>query len=122
MNAWIGLGGNIGDSAAKIGAALASIRNHRDIGIVRSSALYRSEPWGHRQQAPFTNAVAELDTALTPRELLVELANLELQLGRVPHGRRWGPRVIDLDILLVGDRIIVLEDLVVPHPRMHRRA
>jgi 2-amino-4-hydroxy-6-hydroxymethyldihydropteridine diphosphokinase len=74
-----------------------------------------------RAQPAFTNAVIELHSRLEPLGLLAVLGAIEKQMGRRQGGRRWGPRIIDLDILLLGERILMLENLVVPHPRMHRR-
>ena len=119
MIAAIGLGANLGDPAATIELAfdrLAALGR-----VVARSRLYRSEPWGVRDQPAFVNAAALLDTALEPRALLDELLALERALGRVP-GPRWGPRALDLDILTYGERHIDEPDLVVPHPRLLERA
>ncbi len=88
---------------------------------MRASSLYRSKPWGMRDQPDFINAAALLLTDLDARALLGELKRLEGELGRTP-GRRWGPRAIDLDILAYDDLRIDDPDLVIPHPHLHDRA
>jgi 2-amino-4-hydroxy-6-hydroxymethyldihydropteridine diphosphokinase len=89
--------------------------------VLRVSRLYRTAPWGDRSQAEFINAVVQLSSPLVPLTLLDRLLAMESELGRMRPGRRWGPRPIDLDVLLAGDRILRLPQLVLPHPRMHRR-
>lgn len=121
MRAFIGLGGNIGEPAVAFRAAVAELRA---IGqVVRVSSLYDTAPRDAFDQPHFLNAALELETDLDPVPLLLELKRLELELGRDPHGRRWGPRVIDLDILSF-DGFCVTDpehDLIVPHPRFHER-
>lgn len=121
MRAFIGLGGNVGEPAVAFRAAVAELRG---IGqIARVSSLYDSAPRDEVNQPHFLNAALELETDLEPSSLLVELKRLELALGRDPHGRRWGPRLIDIDILSFdGHCVTDLEhDLIVPHPRFHER-
>lgn len=89
--------------------------------LLACSSLYRTAPVGKLDQADFVNAVAVLDTQLSPRELLQELLALEARHGRV-RGEPNGPRTLDLDLLLLGDRVIRETGLEVPHPRMHQRA
>jgi 2-amino-4-hydroxy-6-hydroxymethyldihydropteridine diphosphokinase len=121
VRAFIGLGGNIGEPAVAFRAAVAELRA---IGqVVRVSSLYDAAPRDSFDQPNFLNAALELETDLDPVDLLVELKRLELSLGRDPTGRRWGPRVIDLDILSF-DGLCVTDtehDLIVPHPRFHER-
>ncbi len=121
MRAFIGLGGNLGEPAVAFRAAVAELRG---IGqVVRVSSLYDAAPRDSLDQPRFQNAALELETDLSPTDLLVELKRLELSLGRDPQGRRWGPRVIDLDILAF-DGLCVTDpehDLIVPHPRFHER-
>jgi 2-amino-4-hydroxy-6-hydroxymethyldihydropteridine diphosphokinase len=119
MIAAIGLGANLGDPAATIELAFERLAALGQ--VVARSRLYRSEPWGIRDQPAFVNAAALLDTALEPRALLCELQAMEQALGRVP-GPRWGPRALDLDILTYGERRIDEPGLVVPHPRLLERA
>ena len=121
MRAFIGLGGNLGEPAVAFRAAVAELRV---IGqVVRVSSLYDTAPRDSFDQPHFLNAAVELEMQLEPTDLLVELKRLEMALGRDPQGRRWGPRVIDLDILAF-DGLCVTDtehDLIVPHPRFHER-
>lgn len=122
MNAWIGLGSNIGDGPAEVERALDALSQIPAMELIRRSATYRTEPWGVKDQPDFYNAVAEFRTGLDPRALIRLLFDTEARLGRQRDGRRRRPRCIDLDLLLLQDRIYFLPGLVVPHPRMHRRA
>ncbi len=121
VRAFIGLGANLGEPVVAFRAAVAELRG---IGqVVRVSSLYDAAPRDSLDQPRFRNAALELETELSPTDLLVELKRLELSLGRDPQGRRWGPRVIDLDILSF-DGLCVTDpehDLIVPHPRFHER-
>lgn len=121
MRAFIGLGGNIGDARSAFASAVAELRVLGAIGAV--SSLYVSEPREVHDQPEFTNAAVELETELEPAELLISLKRIELSLGRDPDGRRWGPRVIDLDILAFDGRCVEDADLdlIVPHPRLPQR-
>ena len=92
-----------------------------DLHLVQSSATYETEPWGITEQGPFLNLVLEMSTALLPEKLLAGVKGLESHLGRKP-GERYGPRLIDIDILLYGEEIVDLPDLQIPHPRLHQRA
>jgi 2-amino-4-hydroxy-6-hydroxymethyldihydropteridine diphosphokinase len=115
----IGIGANLGDPERTVRDAIVRLRG---LGtIVRASSLYRTAPWGVEDQEEFVNAAVLLETQLEPRALLVELKRLEAELGRTPTFR-WGPRVIDLDILAYEDRVIDETDLVIPHPRLRERA
>ena len=117
---YVGLGANVGDAAAAIRRAFAALDA---LGTVRRrSSLYRTRPWGKTDQADFVNAVASLETPLTPGELLAALKALEARLGRVPDAERWGPRVIDLDILTYDDLATEESGLHVPHRDLLRRA
>jgi 2-amino-4-hydroxy-6-hydroxymethyldihydropteridine diphosphokinase len=122
MRAWVGLGGNHEDSRAVLSAALTLIGDHPDISLLRCSRMYRSRPWGVSGQADFINAVAELETGLSPADLLQSLLSIENQLGRVRDGQQWGPRCIDLDLLACEELILKSKDLELPHPFMHLRA
>ena len=121
MRAFLGLGSNLGDRWAHLRAAVATLREaDRVVGV---STVYETEPvGGPGGQGPYLNAVVELDTARTPHELLELAQSLERAAGRVrPPGERWGPRTLDVDVLLVGDLDVNDPDLVVPHPRMWER-
>jgi 2-amino-4-hydroxy-6-hydroxymethyldihydropteridine diphosphokinase len=113
--AYVGLGSNLGDRERLIREAAELI------GAVRLSTVIETEPWGLGDQPMFLNAVAELDTPLTARQLLDHLLDVERRLGRERIGPQWGPRTIDLDLLLYGDETIDEAGLVVPHPRLNLR-
>ena len=115
--AYIGLGSNLGDRRAIIAAALELLRPRR------VSAILETEPVGKTDQPRFLNAVAEIETDLPPPDLLGRLLDVERGLGRVrgADAPRWGPRLIDLDLLLYGDEQVRSESLRVPHPELHRR-
>lgn len=119
--AYLGLGGNLGDPQAAMAAALRILDAQADIAVVGVSSLYRTPPWGVTAQPDFLNAVAEVETTLSPRQLLDSCLDAERQLKRV-RDERWGPRAIDLDILTFGDGHIDEEGLSVPHPRIGERA
>jgi 2-amino-4-hydroxy-6-hydroxymethyldihydropteridine diphosphokinase len=115
----IGIGSNVGDPAATVRRAFERLG---EVGtVVARSALYRTEPWGVAEQAPFVNAAALVETALDPRALLAELKRIEAEEGRVTTFR-WGPRVLDLDILTYDAVRLDDPELTVPHPRLHERA
>lgn len=117
--AYVGLGSNVGDRADNLARAFAALR---EIGrAFHRSSIYRTAPWGRTDQPEFFNAVASFDTELSPHELLDSLRTIEVQLGREP-GERWGPRVIDLDILLYDDVTIADERLRLPHEHLSERA
>jgi 2-amino-4-hydroxy-6-hydroxymethyldihydropteridine diphosphokinase len=113
--AYVGLGSNLGDREGLIRRAADLI------GATRLSSLRETDPWGHEDQPKFLNAAAELETPLAARQLLVFLLDVERRLGRERIGPRWGPRTIDLDLLLYGEETIDEPGLVVPHPRLRER-
>jgi 2-amino-4-hydroxy-6-hydroxymethyldihydropteridine diphosphokinase len=113
--AYVGLGSNLGDRESVIRRAATLI------GATRLSAVIETEPWGYVDQPPFLNAVAEIETPLAPRALLDQLLEVERQLGRERVGPRWGPRTIDLDLLLYGEEELDEPGLVVPHPLLTER-
>ncbi len=117
----IGLGGNIGEPTVTMAKALAKLDARADIDVLAVSALYRTPPWGKTDQAWFFNACALLGTTLSPEALLDVCLSVETELGRVREDR-WGPRTIDLDVLLHGDFHSDDATLTVPHPRMTERA
>jgi 2-amino-4-hydroxy-6-hydroxymethyldihydropteridine diphosphokinase len=114
--AYIGLGSNLGDREETIRRAVELL------GAARVSTLIETEPWGYADQPRFLNAVAELETDEPPRALLARLLEIELELGRTREGPRYGPRTIDLDLLLYGDDRLDEPGLGLPHPRLHERA
>lgn len=121
MKVYVGLGSNLGDREASIRAALGALAELPDTALIRASSLYDTEPMGEIDQPDFLNAVAELDTGLAPRQLMWNLLLIEKRLGRV-RTSRWGPRIIDLDLLLAEDQVIDEPDLQLPHPELTRRS
>ena len=120
-DAYIGLGSNLGDRQAALEAAVEQLRSAAGIEIVAVSPALETEPVGGPPgQGRFLNAAAHLRVSLAPEELLDRLLAIEDGLGRVRR-ERWGPRVIDLDLLLYGDLMVETERLTVPHPLMHAR-
>jgi 2-amino-4-hydroxy-6-hydroxymethyldihydropteridine diphosphokinase len=118
--AYIGIGSNLGDRIGNIIESLRLMNNISGITVLRASPIYETEPVDFCQQPNFLNAVVEINTNLTPHELLKELQNIEKRLGRVRTVPK-GPRTIDLDILLYDDVLISTHDLTIPHPRMWQR-
>lgn len=116
---YIALGSNIGDRAAALATARA-LMTERGIRVVRASSIHETEPWGYADQDKFFNQVVEAESALAAREILQTLLAIELEMGRVRTIKN-GPRVIDLDILLIDGVAIQEPDLQVPHPRMRER-
>ncbi len=116
--AWVGIGANKGDPERAVGAAIGSLMA---LGPVSASSLYRTEPQGPRGQPWFVNAVARVECGLGPHELLRHLQALERAAGRRPGGPRWGPRELDLDLLLFGSTLLESPELSLPHPRFHTR-
>jgi 2-amino-4-hydroxy-6-hydroxymethyldihydropteridine diphosphokinase len=121
VKAYVGLGSNLGEREAMIRMALDDLARLPESRLVRASSLYDTEPVGEVDQPNFLNAVAQLDTELSARQLLWNLLLIEKRLGRT-RARRWGPRTIDLDLLLYGNLIVEEPDLVVPHPELTRRS
>ena len=107
---------------AQVRSALGVLASSSDWRLVLASRLYRSPPWGISDQPEFINAVAALETGLAPEQLLLALQDVERAHGRRRDGPRWGPRTLDLDLLLMDDRVIRSDRLSLPHPRMHERA
>jgi len=120
--AYIGLGSNLADPAAQVARALIALADLPQTRCVRASRLYRSAPWGVREQPAFVNAVAALETVLAPRALLEGLLAIERRAGRERGAERWGPRVLDLDLLLYGTQTVHEPGLNVPHPHLAERA
>jgi 2-amino-4-hydroxy-6-hydroxymethyldihydropteridine diphosphokinase len=117
----IGLGGNVGDPIATVRLALHELETLAQTRVLRASRLYRTPAWGMAAQPDFINAVALVDTGLPARDLLEGLLGIERRFGR-ERRERWGPRVLDLDVLLYGECIIDEPGLHVPHPHLHERA
>jgi 2-amino-4-hydroxy-6-hydroxymethyldihydropteridine diphosphokinase len=120
--AYIGIGANLGDREATIRRALELLAEDPAIEVVSVSLLRETDPVGYEDQPRFLNGAAALETELEPRALLERLLAVERQLGRVRAGPRFGPRTIDLDLLLYDGRSIREPGLEIPHPRLHERA
>jgi 2-amino-4-hydroxy-6-hydroxymethyldihydropteridine diphosphokinase len=121
FNCIIALGSNLGDKAANIAAAIARLTAADDVTLVERSRDYATEPWGKTDQDWFVNAAVAVRTALDPHALLQRCQQIEREMGRV-HREKWGPRIIDLDLLIYGDEAINTPDLVLPHPYIGERA
>lgn len=119
VDVFLGLGGNLGDRRANLRAAVAELR--RLLTDLRVSALYETAPWGDTDQPAFLNAVARGRTTLRPLDLLDATQAIEQRLGRQRGDRRWGPRPIDIDILLYANETIAEPRLIVPHQHLHER-
>lgn len=117
---FLGLGSNLGDRAAMLQAAVDSIADLVDTMPLRCSPVYETSPWGESGQPGFLNCVLEVVTTLHPQELFEQLKDIERALGRQP-GPKNGPRIIDIDILLYGERIVDADNLCIPHPMMEQR-
>jgi len=121
--AFVGLGGNLGDAVATLRSAIKALAHMPETRLLRASGLYRTPAWGMEQQADFINGVAMLETRLEARRLLETLLGVERDFGREREAAsRWGPRTLDLDLLLYGDAVIAEPGLQVPHPHLHDRA
>jgi 2-amino-4-hydroxy-6-hydroxymethyldihydropteridine diphosphokinase len=118
---YLSLGGNLGDPARSMGAALRILDADPSTVVVAVSSLYRTPPWGKTDQPDFLNAAAEIETSLSPRQLLDLCLEAERKLKRVRQ-ERWGPRLVDIDILVFGNLRIHEAGLDIPHPRMLERA
>jgi len=119
--AYLGLGGNLDGATAAISTALELLDVNPNIDVRAVSSLYQTAPIGLTSQPDFVNAVARIETRLSPEDLLSATLNIENLLGRI-RTERWGPRVIDIDVLLYGNREISTPRMTVPHARMHERA
>ena len=119
---YVGVGANLGTPRETIAAALALLDQESDVELVAVSTLRETDPVGYEEQPRFVNGVVQLGTELSPRELLARLLAIETRLGRVRgQGPRFGPRTIDLDLLLYGEETVDEPGLTLPHPRLHER-
>jgi 2-amino-4-hydroxy-6-hydroxymethyldihydropteridine diphosphokinase len=116
---FLALGSNLGDRAANLQAAIAALPPA--VTVLACSPIYETDPWGYTDQPAFLNQVIQAETQLAPLDVLAHLKDIEACLGRIPTVR-YGPRLIDLDILFYGDQIFVTPELTIPHPRLHERA
>jgi 2-amino-4-hydroxy-6-hydroxymethyldihydropteridine diphosphokinase len=122
IRTYIGLGSNLENPVAQVQQALLALQNFPNTEFIAASSLYRTPPLGPQQAQPdFINAVAALDTRLSPDALLSELHAIEQKQGRKRTGERWGPRTLDLDIILYGDLVLNTPTLTIPHPGLPER-
>jgi 2-amino-4-hydroxy-6-hydroxymethyldihydropteridine diphosphokinase len=119
VRVYLGLGTNLAEREQNLATALARLQER--LRLVAVSSLYETAPWGVADQPPFLNAAVAIETDLSLAELLAFVKGMEREMGRQPSGR-WGPRLIDIDILLYGDLVLQTPDLVIPHPRLAERA
>ena len=123
MEALLGLGGNVGDVRPTLDRAVRLFVDGADMTLIARSSDYRTPPWGVTDQPPFINCAIAVETALPPRALLDRALSVERALGRDRScEERWGPRLIDIDLLAYGDLSLNEPDLVLPHPRLFERA
>ena len=119
--AYLGLGTNLGDREQNLVQAVNALNAGPELAVLRTSGIYETAPWGLTNQPDFLNTAAEISTTLSPRQLLDRIKDLEHRLGR-EAGPRFGPRLIDIDILLFGDLVVDEPDLRIPHASLHLRA
>jgi 2-amino-4-hydroxy-6-hydroxymethyldihydropteridine diphosphokinase len=119
--AYVGLGSNMGDRERMLWSAVHMLAFSPEVEVVAVSSIRETDPVGFADQPRFLNAAVALDTELEPRALLELLMAVERELGRTRDGPRFGPRTIDLDLLLYGDEVVDEPGLTVPHPRLHER-
>ena len=120
--AYVGLGSNVGDRERMLWGAIHMLAFNPEVDVVAVSVFRETQPVGFVDQPPFLNAAAAVETDLEPRAVLDLLLAVERELGRTRDGPRFGPRTIDLDLLLYGDEELDEPGLAVPHPRLHERA
>ncbi|WP_153771373.1 2-amino-4-hydroxy-6-hydroxymethyldihydropteridine diphosphokinase [Labrenzia sp. CE80] len=117
----LGLGSNMGDTKANLDAAVESLNASQGIAVTARSSDYRTPPWGPVPQDDYRNICITVETTLSPRALLDRCLEVERELGRI-RDIRWGPRIIDIDVLIYGTETVDEDNLTVPHPRMGERA
>lgn len=118
---FLGLGSNLGNKEENLAVAIEKIGACEGVRVVKKSSFYKSKPVGGPPQPDFANGVIEVETDIGPQALLRDFKKIELEIGRGPGGVKWGPRLIDIDILLYDDMITKDEDLIIPHRYMHER-
>lgn len=120
VRAHLGIGSNLGDRLAHLQAAVDALAAHPDVHVTAVSGVYETVPVGGPVQGEYLNAIVAVDTELAPRELLALAQRIEAAAGR-ERAERWGPRTLDVDVLLYGDQRVDEPELSIPHPRMHER-
>ncbi|MBS3886933.1 MAG: 2-amino-4-hydroxy-6-hydroxymethyldihydropteridine diphosphokinase [Firmicutes bacterium] len=118
--AFLGLGSNMGDRQRELDFALETLRNHADITLIKAAPILETDPVGYLEQAKFLNTVVEIETALEPALLLAALQQIEDDAGRV-RTVCWGPRTLDIDILLYDNLVLSEPNLIIPHPQLRQR-
>ena len=118
--AYLGLGSNIGDKQSYLEQGIQMLSQQEGITVTKISSIYETAPWGYTQQDDFMNLVVEIRTELIPEKLLAICQNIETSLGRT-RTIKWGPRTIDIDILLYGEKVVDTENLKIPHPYLLER-
>ena len=121
VTGYLGFGTNLGDRKKNLAQAVNNLNDRPDLAVLRTSGIYETKPWGLTGQPKFLNMVAEIATSISPGELLERVKKLELYMGR-ESGPRFGPRLIDIDILLFEDQVVDEPDLTIPHASLHLRA
>ena len=120
MEVYLGLGSNMGNRTANLDKAVKAIAGLDDCMVCSLSSIYETEPWGDKNQSAFLNQVMRVETQLEPKAFLSACQRIESKLGR-ERGRRWGPRTMDIDLLLYGDRVVNEDTIQVPHPQLQKR-
>ena len=118
---YLGLGSNLGDRAKHLSDAIAAMCSHDAIDVIAQSSVLETVPVGEVQQGYFLNAVIEIETTLSPQDLMGVCLEIEVRQGRV-RGEKWGPRTIDIDLLFFSDQLIDEERIHVPHPELQNRS
>jgi 2-amino-4-hydroxy-6-hydroxymethyldihydropteridine diphosphokinase len=121
VRVYVGLGSNLGEREATLRHALEHLEGDEEIEVVAVSTFRETDPVGYVDQPRFLNGAVALETELSPQALLERLLDVERRLGRTREGPRFGPRTIDLDLLLYGEEVVDERELAVPHPRLHER-
>ena len=122
VKAWLGLGSNLQQPLVQLRTAIRRLSDTDGLEVLQISSFYQTPPWGVEKQDDFVNAVVKIETSLDSLSLLKVLQSIENAMGREREGHRWGPRLIDIDLLLFGDQRCRSRELELPHPRMHERA
>lgn len=120
MIAFLLLGSNLGNREENIKLALSFIDKIPKTSLLKTSSIHQTEPWGYKEQPLFLNASCKIETGISPHKLLFELKNIERIIGR-KETIRYGPRVIDIDILLYGNLVLAEKNLIIPHPELSNR-
>ena len=119
--ALISLGSNMGESESIIRGSLKALSELDDCRLIKKSSLYRSAPWGYKDQDDFLNAACMLETSLPPLDLLIKMQRIELEFHRERHFK-YGPRTLDLDLIAFDEKVLNTKELTLPHKHMHERA